>query len=90
MKTSLERIEKRNKKLLKRETYFRKARFVYLGIAIIMLLIFIGSIFKNFLGPDFSETQIWLFILFVLIGYETHLQVRHIETIKYYRSKYEK
>ncbi len=80
-------IVERENKLLKKESYFRKARYIYFISGIFILLVAIISAFKHSIGNDFSETPFWLFILCIVIGYETHLQVRHIESIKYYRSK---
>ena len=52
----------------------------------ILLLIYIAPYFIKNLGNPPVGLLILVFISFT-IGYESHIRIKHIETIKYYRAK---
>ena len=85
------RIEKREARLLRWESYIRRTRHVAFWTGVILFALpFVLDITGSLPGPGFSteeRTSTILASVFCLAwAYETHLKVRHIESIKYHRS----
>src|SRR5262245_54231109 len=80
-------IVRRDDKLLKREAYIRRARYVCLGLIPFSLFCFYGMSLDP--GPAHEEVarrgpSVILFLL--VYTYFCTLRIRHIESIKAYRS----
>ncbi len=81
------KIAEKDDKLLRKEAYLRKARYAYFSSGLIIILGVIVYVLLKPIDENFSNTPLWLFFLCIAIGYETHLKIKHIESIKYYRSR---
>jgi hypothetical protein len=82
-----ETILKREDNLLRWETYLRRTRAAACVVGIVGLL---GLAYWLMVDrrPDFwNAPAIWQAVIVLLLAYETHLKVLHIESIKYHRSK---
>jgi hypothetical protein len=85
------RIEKRETRLLRWESYIRRTRHVafWLGVLVFALpfvLDITGSLPGSGLSASESTSTLWAGVFFLAVAYETHLKVRHIESIQYHRS----
>jgi hypothetical protein len=84
------RIEARERRLLGRERYYRRARracgacAVVLATASVLVALYAPPAIAAVLPP--RTVVVWLLAL-LGIGYESHLRIMHIETIHHYRSK---
>ena len=82
------RISKRDDKLLRREGYIRRERYVCLGLSILCL---VGIFVASSTGEESSGTETlgrsaWMAIAGLLgYAYWCTLRIRHIESIKHYR-----
>lgn len=79
-------IEKREARLLRWEPYLRRTRHVtfWLGILIIVLPLALTAL-NALPTEDASEPAIWVGVFLLVWAYESHLKVRHIESIKFHR-----
>ena len=90
MKTS-EKIKKRDDKLLKNEKSWRRSR---IG-AVILLLVWLLISYTLFKSDKFQENTELLYtcigwVLFWIVIFDTlNLRIRHIESIKFYKSQKE-
>ena len=82
------RIEKREARLLRWESYIRRTRHVafWLGILVIALPIILQAAGIQTSGDNEEASLIGTGLFFLLWAYTTNLQVRHIESIKYHQS----
>ncbi len=82
------RIEKREARLLRREYYIRRTRHVafWFGVLAIAMLFFLGVMGEGTGGYADDQSMLWLGVFCLAVAYETHLKIRHIESIKYHHS----
>lgn len=80
-------IEKREARLLRWERYLRRTRHVAFGLCILMVLVGVVAPAVGFF-PEDGDARIewWVIAFFFAWGYESHLRVRHIESIKFHRA----
>jgi hypothetical protein len=83
-----QRIEMREARLLRWESYIRRTRHVtfWLGVLAITMLFFLGMIGEGTGGYADDLSMLWVGVFLLAVAYETHLKVRHIDSIKYHRS----
>jgi len=76
-------------KLLKKEKYLRHARRVAIQLIFVIIATIVLSIFFK---PEFihgNENPFFIGVLVLIFWWwEAHLQVRHIESIKYHRKTF--
>jgi hypothetical protein len=87
-----DKITVRDEKLLRREGYIRRERYVCLGLSIMTVL---GFVIEYFVVQDRAMAEITInggvIAILCLLGYAYYctLLIRHIETIKHCHSKRE-
>ena len=82
-----DKITVRDDKLFKREAYIRRERYVCIALSVICLLGVLGTAVSEFI-PE-STGRGGLLAILCLLGYAYYctLLIRHIESIKTFRSQ---
>jgi len=85
----IKKITKRENTLIRREPYYRRVRR---GSAIAGCVAALGAAASFFFGNGNHPSLAGMLLLAVLafgMAYESHLRIRHIESIHYHRGKHE-
>lgn len=81
MNTS-ERIQRRENRLLRWESYLRRSRHVALGLALLMIIAPIAFVMANSHLGDEQPATFFVGLFLLMWAGLAHAKIRHIETIK--------